>query len=400
MTDSHRPIFLFRAFQLFAYAGALPFVINTADILLHPLSPPLDGTVAFRLVSGLLIAPLTLAIALLCVRRVPDNLIGWLLIAFSYGASSQVLRQDLLPLVPTVLIANLFISIFWISYLLIPLYFPNGQLYPLRLNRWGNHIFSAIIFLLFFGTLPFNKNLSWGTGETEILASNPLFVVEFDYTVLTVPLILVILVIGAITVSLRYRDGGAQERLQLRWLLAGVICQFGLLFLSTGLTEALNVDPTLVGSLYSIIIPIAIAVALLRYRLYDIDVIIRKTLVYGILSAVLGLVYFGSIILLQSFFSGIVDNQNPLVIVFSTLLIATLFSPLRRRIQAFIDRRFYRRKYNAAQILTSFAAKARDEVDMDSLANAIMVVVVETLQPEHASLWFSPAPKTVREPQV
>jgi hypothetical protein len=391
MTKSHRPIILLRVFQVFACVGTIPFVINTADVLLHPLSPPLNGTIAFRLVSGLIIAPLTLVIAFLCLRRVPNNLIGWLLIGFSYGASSQALRQDLLPLAPTILVSNLFVTIFWISYVLIPLYFPNGQLYPPRLNRWGNPILTILLLLLFFGTIPFSKNVVWESGETQLTAPNPLFIVEFDYNVFTIPLILAILITGAITLFLRYRDGVRQERLQLGWLLAGVICQFGLLILSTVLAEALNVDSKFVGALYSIIIPITITVALLRYRLYDIDLIIRRTVVYAILTAALGLVYFGSVVVLQTLIGQATEEQSPLVIVFSTLLIAALFSPLRRRIQAFIDRRFYRRKYDAAQTLARFAAAARDEVELEQLTGSIQLAIEQTLQPEGISIWL---PKT------
>jgi hypothetical protein len=245
--------------------------------------------------------------------------------------------------------------------------------------------------LLFFGTIPFSKNVVWESGETQLTAPNPLFIVEFDYNVFTIPLILAILITGAITLFLRYRDGVRQERLQLGWLLAGVICQFGLLILSTVLAEALNVDSKFVGALYSIIIPITITVALLRYRLYDIDLIIRRTVVYAILTAALGLVYFGSVVVLQTLIGQATEEQSPLVIVFSTLLIAALFSPLRRRIQAFIDRRFYRRKYDAAQTLARFAAAARDEVELEQLTGSIQLAIEQTLQPEGISIWL---PKT------
>ncbi len=134
--------------------------------------------------------------------------------------------------------------------------------------------------------------------------------------------------------------------------------------------------------------PFFIGIAILRSRLYEIDVIIRRTLVYTVLTILLGLIYFVTVVLLQSVVGRTTNEQSSLVIVLSTLLIAALFSPLRRGIQAFIDRRFYRRKYDAVQILARFAQTARDEVDIDSLAYSILEVVEETLKPERTSLWL------------
>jgi hypothetical protein len=135
-------------------------------------------------------------------------------------------------------------------------------------------------------------------------------------------------------------------------------------------------------------IPISMGIAITRYRLYDIDLLINRTLVYGSLSAILVALYFGGIVVLQRIFVTLTGQQSTLAVVASTLLIAALFTPLRRRIQGFIDRRFYRRKYDARKTLEAFSATLRDETDLDALNNNLVGVVRETMQTAHVSLWL------------
>jgi hypothetical protein len=136
-------------------------------------------------------------------------------------------------------------------------------------------------------------------------------------------------------------------------------------------------------------LPVALAIAITRYRLWDIDVIIRRTLIYTVLTALLVLAYFGSVLVLESVFRALTgQGQNSLVVVLSTLAIAALVGPLRRRVQAAIDRRFFRRKYDAARTLAGFAASARDETDLARLSERLVGVVQETIAPEHVSMWL------------
>jgi hypothetical protein len=140
------------------------------------------------------------------------------------------------------------------------------------------------------------------------------------------------------------------------------------------------------------IMPLSLTIAVLRYRLYDIDVVINRTLVYGSLTLMLGLVYLGSVASLQ-YASRVItghEEQPQLTIVISTLVIAALFNPLRRRIQFLIDRRFYRRKYDSRKTLEAFAARLKDETDLEALNSELVGVVRETMQPEHVTLWLRP----------
>jgi hypothetical protein len=137
-------------------------------------------------------------------------------------------------------------------------------------------------------------------------------------------------------------------------------------------------------------LPIAVGIAILRYRLYDIDVVINRTLVYGLLTLLLALMYFGGIVLLQRVFVLLTGQQSTLAVVASTLLIAALFNPLRGRIQAFIDRAFYRRKYDARKTLETFSERLRDETDLEALNSEVVGVVRETIQPAHVSVWLRP----------
>jgi hypothetical protein len=149
------------------------------------------------------------------------------------------------------------------------------------------------------------------------------------------------------------------------------------------------VDSVLFGMAMSAI-PTAIGIAVLKYRLYDIDVVINRTLVYGPLTATLAGIYLGGVVSLQYAFRAITGQGSQIAIVASTLAIAALFNPLRRRVQAFVDRRFYRRKYDSRKTLEFFSARLRDETDLEALNNELIGVVRETMQPAHVSLWLRP----------
>ena len=203
---------------------------------------------------------------------------------------------------------------------------------------------------------------------------------------------------SVVSVGLRFRRSSGTERQQLKWLLYAGALTF--VVLATASPASPFELPGLASELLSILaylslpsIPVAVGIAILRYRLYDIDIVINRTLVYGTLTAALGLVYLGGVIVLQYLFRVFAGGESQLAVVASTLAIAALFNPLRRRIQGFIDRRFYRRKYDAAKTLENFSARLREETDLDRLGGDLVSVVRETMQPEHVSLWLRSAKK-------
>ncbi len=208
--------------------------------------------------------------------------------------------------------------------------------------------------------------------------------------------------------SRRWRRAPSDERQQLKWFVsAGVLVLLVVFFTAAFFDVLRSLDLTALYAadfLYGIpfalalaLIPVAAGIAILRYRLYDIDLIIRRTLIYGVLTAALALIYIGSVVLLQSVFTRLTgQSRSQFVAVVSTLAIAALFTPLRRWIQALIDRRFYRPKYDAAITLAAFGGAARDEVNLGRLTDELLAVVAATMQPAHVSLWLRPTERPPR----
>jgi hypothetical protein len=231
---------------------------------------------------------------------------------------------------------------------------------------------------------------------------NPSHVVQVLVNFIAVPMMSVAGLGAVISLLVRFRRARGEERQQIKWFAsAAALTVVWIIVFSFVFGELLSAEgglpETIIflsGLLVIPSIPIATSIAILRYRLYDIDRIINRTLVYGSLSAFLALVYFGGVATTQAIFRALTGQEQlpQLAVVVSTLVIAALFMPLRRHIQSFIDRRFYRRKYDARKTLEAFSAKLRDETDLNTLSDELVAVVRQTMQPAHVSVWLHPDP--------
>jgi hypothetical protein len=366
----------------------------------------LQGSV-LKILDIILVSVANLAFPLvgaLIVSRQPQNTIGWLLIVPSLtNLLDPFIRAQIVGVTYPSSHPSIF---FWLAVYLsnttwlfaifpvffIALLFPTGK--PLT-PRWRWAVAYAIsLLIIFFSFAFFDKTLAPDASLYGVDWSipNPLgfFDTSGDETLFSIWLagMVVLALLCVVSIILRYRRAGSVERKQINWLLYAVGL-FGAFYIPYMLLQAWGQDFwAVLVDLFFMTIPLAIGIAILRYRLFDIDLIIRKTLQYTLLTGLLVLVYFGSVIVLQNLVENLTGEQSPLVIVISTLAIAALFNPLRMRVQDFIDRRFYRKKYDAEQALAKFATAARDEVDMDKLAAAMLNVVEENVQPEEVSLWL------------
>ncbi len=271
----------------------------------------------------------------------------------------------------------------WLLLLLFFFLFPDGRFVP-RWMAWGalGYVFVNIIADL-FPNLPSNSVISFFLG---------------------LPLLALVVGIGLFSQIYRYiRISSSIQRQQTKWVLFGVIAAVALFIVLAfplipipkevrGTVFGVLVDNTLFHCAV-LLIPLSIGFSILRYRLYDIDLLINRTLVYGTLTLLLAFIYFVCVFVFQNLVRGITGQvgQSPLIIVGSTLAIAALFQPLRRRIQRIIDRRFYRQKYDAARTLATFSATLRNEVELNQLREHLITVVQETMQPTHVSLWLRPS---------
>lgn len=321
--------------------------------------------------------------ALIFWRKSADRMAlfcAFMLVLFGGAGFTSILQDTLAPVSPAwfALIGTLDV-LGQTSFLIFFLLFPSGQFVP-RWTRW-----IALCVVLYWISTIFLANSLYSQSSW----SNLVFFA------------LLLCIVGAQIYRYR-RVSTSRERQQTKWVVFGfsigivgfvLVIVLGNAFLPPALLQSRVLSTFVAGtSIYGflLLIPISIAIAILRSQLYDIDVVINRTLVYVTLTALLAVIYIGSIIALQSLLRNIINQNSDVAIVVSTLAIYVLFQPLRRRIQRIIDRRFYRRKYDAARTLAAFSATLRNEVDLSHLSEQLVAVVQETMQPMHVSLWLRP----------
>jgi hypothetical protein len=330
-------------------------------------------------------------IGAIIASRLPNHPIGWICCAIGLIAAVDHFGGEY--------------SLY--ALLALPHPLPGGEA-MLWLQGWFWMLFvGLIVFLLLLfptGRLPSSRwrPFAWVSGAViagGVIWSSAISP-DVGFNVPPSPVQLSVLLLGGVaaaSVVVGRRGARGVERQQIKWLLyvgpiffvaSGLHIGFYYFWLaggSWGLWASYLL--VIVGGLS---VPTAIGVAILRYRLYEIDLIVNRTLVYGSLSAMLVALYFGGIVVLQRVFVALTGQQSTLAVVVSTLAIAALFVPLRRRVQGFVDRRFYRRKYDARKTLEAFSLKLRDETDLNALNTELVRVVRETMQPAHVSVWLRP----------
>jgi hypothetical protein len=387
---------------------ALSVALTALSLLLLALNLSQPNTHIFDWWLGNATIVIDVTVGAIVASRRPENPVGWLLclsgVAVStssftsqYAIYALLAQPDSLPAGEAMAwIASWLLPIMislQVSYLLL---FPTGRL-PSRRWRWLAWLIMAFVLV---GVIlsAFSSGAYLGSlGPIR----NPLGIEGFTdvYKALLNTMAPLLFVAAALSVFMRLRRAAGVERQQIKWL-AYAAAAFAVSIILFSVTLAIDTPPWYEWAATTIFVavtpgvPISIGIAILRYRLYEIDTLINRTLVYGSLTAMLVAVYFGGVATTQAIFRALTgqEEQPQLAIVVSTLVIAALFNPLRRRIQSIIDRRFYRRKYDARKTLEAFSAKLREETDLDALNAVLVGVVSETMQPAHVSLWLRPDP--------
>lgn len=357
---------------------------------LEDLSFPIVG------VSGALVGGVV-------ASRRPTNPIGWLFLVSALVASLRALTEQYaiygiitdpgsLPMAQAMAWFSTSVQVEGpvLGFILVPFYFPNGRPVSPRFNfiPWAA-----------FGLLPIGTVLEAflpGEAVYDSGIQNPLGVEALRPYADVFNSTLFVLYIGLIFASaaslvVRFRRASGEERQQIKWLTYAAAIIPVWFVLNSPVEAAFPKLFAVMDALIIAAVPIAAGVAILRYRLYDIDRIINRTLVYTALTASLTLVYFGGIAFSQYVLHVLTGGKSRLAVVASTLVIAALFNPLRHSIQGFIDQRFYRRKYDAVKTMEAFNARLRDEVSLENLTGDLVTVVEQTVQPAHVSLWLRPS---------
>jgi hypothetical protein len=346
-----------------------------------------------------------MAVGAVIVAHRPSNAVGWifsaigLLIATGVPATEYAARANLArpDAPPGAVLAAWYTSWYWyptLGLLLVfpPLLFPTGRLVS---ARWRPVAVVAAVAIVGITTL---SALKPTLQDESYVIRNPIglgWVQDPEETAVGAVLLGLLLVcMGAAGLSLvlRFRRSQGVERQQLKWFTyAGALMILCLLVTDYLLPDSADVE--VFAGLILALVPVAAGIAILRYRLYDIDRLINRTLVYGLLTTLLGLLYAGAVLLLGELFGGIGGEPPSWAVAGATLAVAALFQPARRRIQAVVDRRFNRRKYNAARTIEQFSARLRDEIDLDDLSAELLAVVDQTMQPTKSSLWLRQSPQ-------
>jgi hypothetical protein len=388
-----RPSFFNRLYRALILPGlALSFATGYIS-LTGPLQPDAEAfsyPLWVRVAGAVVVGPISIVLGWFVARRMPHSLIGPVLILWGCATNAE-LGVGHLPAVWGAL------TLYYLGVVTLPgvvlmlAFFPTGWGVTPRWHRLMQAVTLASMAIGFLGGL--GQPLAYGLTSPNPLSLAPLIPMP-DLSGFGFVTLLAAMLLAVGQMIYRYRITHAAERKQMRWLLVvgWYLAVFAVVTFNLDFSGGLGALENLIFSVMALLVlalpSVTISFAILFHRLWDIDVLIRRTLTYSVLSAVLALAYFGSVVALQSLLRGVIGGESQVAIVLSTLLIAALFVPLRARVQRAIDRRFYRKKYDAARTLAAFAAGARDETDLERLNERLVTVVDETMQPASISLWL------------
>lgn len=390
MTRRAAVVFLATATFLIALADAVLIALPRTTAL-----PELYGLRGMGVIRGVVLTSLGVAIAL----RQPRNSVGWIFLACGmftavletateYGSYALVERGGTLPGGEWAL---------WLTALALPLtsgpiltyvllVFPTGQLPSARWRPVAWFTLTALVAAIAAGTLVFTT-----VGAGDFATANPIslgFALDLDDTARVLVMVILIgpasFLCGAAFVH-RFRSSRGVERQQLKWVAYAAVIAVAVTFLLP--VSAGRKPLEIVKQLAITSVPLAAGIAILRYRLFDIDLLIKSTLVYGSLSAMLAVVYVVAIVLSQQLLRGLTAGSD-IAVAASTLLVVALFQPIRRRVQDAVDRRFYRARYDAARTIEAFSVRLRGDVDLDSVRADLIGVIHDTIHPAHVSVWL------------
>ncbi len=392
-SPTQKPTFFYKLYRLLIVPALLWYMWLAQYVLFAEVGVTRVYTEWAQLIGTFILTPISILMGFAIMRRLPGNVIGPALIVFACVVPSELIADFAIPTTQGSLNVFVLWTFMFSASLITTTHFPSGKVHPPNIKPivygvWVMIVMVGVISLIAAPT-SYGSNYAFGEFRPNPFAIEALAPLGRLYEEHTDTLLALNSIVGFLLILYRYFHTTRAERKQMRWMLLLTIPSSIALFLPQVLevTDTVALSSSL-GILLAIFgFPIAIAIGVLFYGLWDIDVIIRRTLVYSVVSALLALTYYAIVLTSQTFLSGFIPEDNTLLIIVSTLVIAALFNPVLQRVQRVIDRLFYRKRYDANVTLELFSEQIRDAVDAKTIERQMLDTVNNTIHPETVSLW-------------